>query len=410
MDWDKHSNKNKQQRSIEEFLQDLFDKPHLFLTVIAALFAISGLFTSFYSVPPEEKAVITRLGKFLATNSEGLHFKIPFGIDKVTLVPTSKQEESFGFTTTNAQNNNASLLRARQLGQQSAANNNPFSKSLARSTVGRNLDNESLMLTGDLNVANVEWVVQYQVRDPRQFLFSVADPVKNIRDLSQTTMRRVVGDLGINDVLTTGRRDVEKKVKSLMQKTIDEKYKMGVEILEVILQNVAPPDPVQPSFNQVNSAIQEQKQEINRAQQAQNKLIDPAVGKATREISQSRGYAEAVVNRAIGDASRFNSIYEEYAKAPEVTRRRLYLDLAEQIMSRVKNFTIVDPELKGIMPIYSTNSNSASADSKSGQDLNRSDIRAAISSQNLSDENFSSGSDSVDTNRSVINNMSKIGR
>jgi len=210
------------------------------------------------------------------------------------------------------------------------------------------------MLTGDLNVADVEWVVQYRVVNPKDFLFNVADPVKNIRDLTQTTMRKVVGDRSINDILTTGRGEIQTAVQLDMQKVIDETYKMGISIEEVILQDVAPPDPVQPSFNQVNSALQEQKQEINKALEAQNSKIPAAHGEANRRISEARGYREAVVNRAIGDASRFEQILEEYEKAPAVTRTRIYLELVQEMFQKVRNFTIVDPAVKGLLPIFSS--------------------------------------------------------
>ncbi|MCB0328173.1 MAG: FtsH protease activity modulator HflK, partial [Bdellovibrionales bacterium] len=197
-----------------------------------------------------------------------------------------------------------------------------------------------------------EWVVQYRVTNPKDFLFNVADPVKNIRDLTQTTMRKVVGDRSINDILTTGRGEIQTAVQNDMQKVIDETYKMGIAIEEVILQDVAPPETVQPSFNQVNSALQEQKQEINKAFEDQNRIIPEAKGKATREISQARGYREAVINQAEGDASRFEQVLVEYSKAPEVTRRRLYLELVEDMLGKVSNFTVVDPEIRGLLPVF----------------------------------------------------------
>lgn len=340
MNWDRQERGEGPERSFEEFIQDFFDRPGMFFIVVLVIIAGAGVMTSFYTVEPNEKAVVTRLGKYIETSPEGLHFKLPFGIDHATLVPTQLQKEAFGFSAT------TSDVGVSQ-GQ------NPFSRS-STVTRSRNFDNESLMLTGDLNVAEVEWVVQYYVTNPKDYLFNVADPVKNIRDLTQTTMRKVVGDRSINDILTTGRADIQSEVKRDMQKVIDETYKMGVTIDKVLIQTVAPPESVRPSFNAVNSALQEQKQEINKAFENQNRIIPEAKGKAIREVSQARGYREAVVNQAIGDASRFEQVLKEYEKAPVATRKRLYLELIEQMVAQVSNFTVVDPDVKGVLPVFSS--------------------------------------------------------
>ena|GEM_PF-42149 len=347
MNWNRRQNGNGPERSFEEYLQDIIDRPSALLFVILAIVIGSGIFSSYYMVRPQEKGVVTRFGEFIRIADEGLHFKLPFGVDRVVLVPTKVQEEAFGFTPT-----------GRELGldrrtTDSRSRDNIFLRS-SRTSGKRNVDEESLMLTGDLNVADVEWVVQYRVINPKDFLFNVADPVKNIRDLTQTTMRKVVGDRSINDILTTGRGEIQSAVQVDMQKVIDETYKMGISIEEVILQDVAPPEPVQPSFNQVNSALQEQKQEINKALEDQNSKIPAAHGEANRRISEARGYREAVVNRAIGDASRFEQILEEYEKAPAVTRTRIYLELVQDMFKKVRNFTVVDPAIKGLLPIFSS--------------------------------------------------------
>lgn len=330
-------------KSLEEFIQDFFDRPDMLIRVLVIAALVAGILSSYYIVRAEEKGVVTRFGRYLDTSSEGLHFKLPFGIDQVTKVPTKIQHESFGFRTTGGGSLGPGDARQRLF--------SPVGRT-TRSSNSRAFDSESLMLTGDLNVADVEWVVRYRVKNPRQYLFEVADPVKNIRDLSQTTMRQVVGDLSINDILTTGRRSIERQVRDLMQQTIDEIYKMGVSIEEVILQGVAPPVPVQPSFNEVNSALQEQKQEINKAEEAYNKVIPEARGKAERDINESRGYAAAVENRARGDADRFRQILTEYREAPEVTRMRMYLELAEDVMRQVGKLTVIDPKVKGVLPVF----------------------------------------------------------
>lgn len=347
MNWNRRQRGNGSERSFEEYLQDMFDRPGTLLFIVLAVVVGSGIFSSYFLVRPQEKGVVTRFGKFIRTADEGLHFKLPFGVDRVVLVPTKVQEEAFGFTPTGRG------IGATRDTSNALSRNNIFLRS-STSSFKRNVEEESLMLTGDLNVADVEWVVQYRVVNPKDFLFNVADPVKNIRDLTQTTMRKVVGDRSINDILTTGRGEIQTAVQLDMQKVIDETYKMGISIEEVILQDVAPPDPVQPSFNQVNSALQEQKQEINKALEAQNSKIPAAHGEANRRISEARGYREAVINRAIGDASRFEQILEEYEKAPAVTRTRIYLELVQEMFQKVRNFTVVDPAVKGLLPIFSS--------------------------------------------------------
>ncbi len=206
------------------------------------------------------------------------------------------------------------------------------------------------MLSGDLNVADVQWVVHYRISDPEKYLFRVRDPRRNIRDISQATMRRVVGDRIVNDVLTVGRDQIAKDAMDLTQQILD-KYEMGVKIERVILQDVNPPEPVKPSFNDVNAAKQEQEQAINQAEAQYNKVIPEAQGKAEEEISNARGYASAVLNRAKGDAQKITSILKEYRGAPEITRTRMYLDMMEDLFSRFRSVTIVDPNVKGVLPI-----------------------------------------------------------
>lgn len=344
MDWDSYKNKSSKKpsnKAIEELLNDFFNSPGtLFNALIIVLIFAAGL-TSFYTVKVEEKAVVTRFGKYLDTSNEGLHFKLPFGIDRVVKVPTRIQEETFGFISSNSRRSFELRRVSFQNGRSRLGDPNRTSR----------VQNESLMLTGDLNVADVQWVVRYKVVVPRDYLFNIANPVKNIRDLAQTVMRQVVGDISINNVLTVGKARVESDVKDLMQKVADE-YGMGVSIEQVNLQDVNPPDPVQDSFNEVNSALQEQKQAINRAEADYNKVIPEARGRAEEQISIAKGYATATVNRAQGDTDKFTQVLREYKKAPEITRTRLYLDVVEEVMERVGSFTVVDPDVKGILPIF----------------------------------------------------------
>lgn len=284
-------------------------------------------YTSFYTVEPDEEAVVIRLGKYVNTNPPGLHFKIPFGVDNVikVKVKTVLQEE-FGFRTKSTRSRRTSYS-------------------------SRNLDSESLMLTGDLNVASVEWAVQYQVRDPFKFIFQTSEPVRNIRDISESIMRRVVGDRSVTDVLTVGKVEVESDAKVLMQEVID-KYDMGVTIISVKLQDVNPPQVVKASFNEVNEAKQEQEKAINQAEGAYNKVIPEARGKAEKIVSEADGYAAALVNRAEGDVAKFKEVLKEYKRAPRITKKRLYIEAMEGLYMNYKNLTIIDPKVKGLLPVF----------------------------------------------------------
>ena len=295
-------------------------------TGILILFLLVLGSTSFYTVEPEEEAVIIRLGKYEGTYPPGLHFKIPFGFDKVIKVKTKKiHQVSFGFIP---QTSN------RRMRFRSDA-----------------FDDESLMLTGDLNVADVEWVVQFQISDPFKFLFQTASPEKNIKDVSESIMRRVIGDRLVTEVLTTGRVEIATEVQELMQNLLN-KYDMGIQIFTVQLQNVNPPEVVKASFNEVNEAKQEQEKVINQAEEAYNKVIPEARGKAEKLISEAEGYAEAIVNRSKGDAKKFSAVLGEYKKAPSITRKRMYLETMEEVLSRLDDLTIIDSKVKGVLPIF----------------------------------------------------------
>ena len=257
--------------------------------VIFIFFVAISVMGSFYTVEPDEEAVIIRLGSYLKTNPSGLHFKVPY-IDKLIKVKTTRVHQAeFGFRTTNT--------RSRRTEYSS-----------------RNFDTESLMLTGDLNVADMEWVVQYKISDPFKFIFKTSEPVKNIRDVSESIMRRVVGDRSVSEVLTTGRVEIEEKARVLMQEVLD-KYDMGVRIVTVKLQDVNPPESVKASFNEVNEAKQEQEKLINQAEREYNRLIPEAKGKADKQISEAEGYANALVNRSYGDAAKFSALLKEYLRA-----------------------------------------------------------------------------------------------
>jgi len=297
------------------------------LPIIVIVFLLITSFSLFYTVEPTEEAVILRFGQYIRTDSPGLHFKFPLGIDKVIKLETKKiQREEFGFRTQNVGGRRTTYS-------------------------GKRFDAESLILTGDLNVADVTWVVQYRISEPRKYLFHVRDPIANIRDVSEAIMRRVLGDRLVTDVLTTGRVAIADEAKVLMQEVLN-KYNMGVKIVGVKLQDFKPPQSVEASWNEVNAAKQEQESLINDAEKKYNSIIPAARGNAEKSIQEALGYAEAKVNRAQGDASRFNSVLKAYLTAPDITRRRLYIDTMEELLKNFKQVTIVDSSIKGLLPIY----------------------------------------------------------
>jgi modulator of FtsH protease HflK len=313
-----------------EFMNWLSKNTKLVKALVLLLFILAGVYTSFYTVQPSEEAVVIRFGKYDRTTSPGLHFLAPFGIEQAIKVRTKLVlQEEFGFRTEDT--------------RESVTN---YSK--------KAFDKESLMLTGDLNVADVEWIVQYQIADPQKFLFAAQDPRRNIRDVSEAIMRRVVGDRTVNEVLTTGRVEIATEAQKLTQEVLD-KYDIGIRVVTVKLQDVNPPDMVKPSFNEVNAAKQEQEKDINQAEEAYNKIIPEARGKAEETISEAEGYASAIVNRARGDSERFLMTLKEYRQAPEVTRTRIYIETMQELFGRFKNMTIVDEKVKGIMPVFSPN-------------------------------------------------------
>ena len=299
-----------------------------YLAAAAAVLAVAYLAGStLYAVQPSEEVVILRFGRFARTAAPGLHVKWPFGWEEAIRVTTKLVlQDEFGFRTTGVGERGASTY-----------NNDAFHK-------------ESRMLTGDLNVADVEWIVQYQISDPKKYLFQAADPHQNLRDIAEAIMRRVVGDRTVNEVLTTGRVEIASDAHRLLQEVLD-RYDVGVHVITVKLQDVNPPEGVRASFNEVNAAKQEQEQCINQAEEAYNKIIPEARGHAEETVSQAEGYASAAVNRARGDAERFVATLKEYKMAPAVTKSRMYLEAMQHLLGHVHELTIVDPEVHGVLPI-----------------------------------------------------------
>jgi len=296
------------------------------LVLIAGIVLLSA-FTSYYQVEPEEVALVTRFGRYVYTAQPGPHFKWPLGIDGAIKVPVQRQlKEEFGFRTTRAD---------------------------VRSDYaeGDDASKESSMLTGDLNVANVEWIVQYKVKDPYEFVFRVRDVRGTLRDVTEAVMRKVVGDHSVTEVLTVGRERIQQQARDEMQALCNH-YQMGVEILQLVLQDVNPPEAVRDSFNEVNQAIQERERAINQAWAAYNSVIPEAEGKAQQAVQSAEGYATERVNNARGEVQRFLSIESEYKKAPAVTRARLYLENIDRVLPKAKRRVIIDDSVKGVLPLF----------------------------------------------------------
>ena len=295
-----------------------------FVRFVPAVIAALLLITSFFQIEPEEVGVVLRFGKYVRTASPGLNLRVPI-IERVLKVPIQRQlKDEFGFRTVRA-------------GVRSQYASGSFIE-------------ESLMLTGDLNTLVVEWIVQYKVKDPVNFLFKVRSVRDTFRDLSEAVMREAVGDHSVNEVLTVRRQEVEDQVTVALQELCDQ-YEMGIDVQVVVMQDINPPDSVKPSFNEVNQAIQEKERVINEAWSEYNQEIPRAAGEAKRTIEAAEGYAIERVNAANGDASRFSALYAEYAKAPEVTRRRLYLETLSDVLPRVGRKLVIDESQRNMLPL-----------------------------------------------------------
>ncbi len=299
--------------------------PYFIAVVVLASVAIIS-WNVWFTVQPEETAIVQRFGKVMRTAGPGLHFKLPFGVEKTRFVPTARVlKEEFGFRTV------ATI---------------PGEKTQYAS---RSYKDESLMLTGDLNVIDVQWIVQYRIEDPIRYLFQVRDTPKTIRDTTEAIMRRAVGNRLGSDVLTTGRVAIASEAKNEIQKVLAA-YESGVRLVTVELQDVTPPDSVKPAFNEVNESRQDKERTINKAQEQANREIPKARGVATQRISEAEGYALERVNRAEGEATRFEAILDEYQVSPQVTRRRLYLEAMTGFLSEMKGLYIVDRDQKAMVP------------------------------------------------------------
>ncbi len=277
-----------------------------------------------YSVKVDEVGVVQRFGKYVRTVQPGLGFKLPAGIEKVTKVPVRRiDKEEFGFRTV------AAGVRTQY-------------------AVSNAYEGEYLMLTGDLNVAVVPWIVQFRVKEPDKYLFKVHNVRGTLRDLAESTMRLVVGDRSINEVISK-RVEIADQARSLLQKELDE-AETGIYVVTIEMKKTNVPEPVQPSFNEVNQAVQEKERMVYQAREQYNKAIPAAKGNAEKTIKSAEGYALDRVNRAKGDASRFVSVYNEYSKAKDVTRRRLYLEAMKDLLPKLGSKYIIDADQKNVLP------------------------------------------------------------
>jgi membrane protease subunit HflK len=283
------------------------------------------LFTGYYQIEPDAVGVVQRFGRYVRTTEPGPHLKIPFGVETVTKVPVQRQlKEEFGFETTTAS------VRSQ------------FQTTPEQAQV-------SSMLTGDLNVAVVEWIVQYRIKDPKLWLFHLREPKQTFRDMSEAAMRKVVGDHSVDEVLTIGREAIALQAREELQRLCD-LYRNGIEVQQLVLQDVNPPDAVKGAFNEVNQAIQEKERAINEAWAEYNKAVPRVKGEAEQAVRAAEGYALERVNNAEGDASRFDAVYEEYRKAPGVTKKRIYLETLRELLPRLKKKVILDEKARGVLP------------------------------------------------------------
>lgn len=305
--------------------------PRVIAGVALLILFLIFTFSAYYTIDPEEVGVIQRFGRFHAITQPGLNFKLPMGIDTLTKVKIRRQfKDEFGFRTEEAG------VRSRFRGPKE----------------DKSLLDEAMMVTGDLNMTVVEWIIQYRISDPKHFLFNMREPENTLRDATESVMREVVGDRTVDEVLTYGRQEIELTVHTKLQALV-ESYHMGIKIDQVVLQGVTPPEPVEASFNEVNQAQQEREKMINVARSEYNKVVPKAGGEANQKIQEAEGYSLKRVNEAMGDANRFNAMLTAYLKAPEVTRRRIYLETMGLIIPQLGRKVIIDHDLRQILPLLS---------------------------------------------------------
>jgi len=321
------------------------------LVIVAAAIALA---TSMYTVPTDSAGVVKRFGRYSRTTEPGIHLKIPFWIETSVAVPVKKvQKEEFGFRTLQAGVNSRYLgvdeidagrcspedlvTLIRQSGERPSRSG---TRQLAEK-VKEILRGEYIMLTGDLNITDVEWIVQYKIKDARSYLFNIREPRQTIRDASQAVMRQLVGNGSVDEAITIGRIEYEISAKDSLQQLLDE-YETGIHIVTVKLQSSNPPQRVRPAFNEVNKALQQKEQRTNEAMKTYNEAIPKTKGEAKGLIESAKGYAAERVNRAQGDIAKFDKIYEQYKKAPDITKQRMYLETMSKLLPQIPEKWIIE--------------------------------------------------------------------
>ena len=299
--------------------------PKLIVVIIIIFSGLVLLFSSFYTVDKDERAVVTRFGRHIRTASPGLNLKLPW-IDQAMKIPVLRVlTEEFGFVPT---------------------------KPGVKSQIYRGTEQirEAQMLTGDLKVIQIEWIVQYKITDPKNYLFNVRDPRNSLRVFSVIAMSKIVGDYLFDEIITIAKSDITNKMQDVLQNTID-KVNMGISIQTVELNNVTPPAEVEASYNEVLQAQQEKDRIVNEAKQEYNKKVIPVEGKKERMIAEAKGYKAERVKVALGEAKYFNSLYREYIKAPEVTKKRIYLETMSEVLPKLNDIYIVDEKQRNLVPL-----------------------------------------------------------
>lgn len=292
--------------------------------IAAAVIAFILVFASFYTVEPEEVGVVQRFGEYQRTAEPGLNFKIPF-VETTRIVPVERQlKQEFGYRTVES--------------------------GIQTTYTKAGYVDESLMLTGDLNLADVEWVVQYRISDPYNYLFKIRNPDQTLRDMSEAAMRQVVGNRTVNEVLTIGRASVAARVQEILQE-LNAEYESGIQIEQVVLQDINPPDPVKPSFNAVNEAQQQRETLINQARSDYNRVIPRARGEAEQTIQQAEGYAINRTNTAEGEVAAFVRLHQEYTRAPEITKQRIYFETLQELLPTIGTKVITDQDGSNVLPL-----------------------------------------------------------
>ncbi|MDH3454363.1 MAG: FtsH protease activity modulator HflK [Desulfuromonadales bacterium] len=311
---------------IKDYLKNRFGPQKAILPLLIVVFlVVVGGYSSMYEVDTEETGVVLRFGKFSTFVEPGLHFKLPFGIDQIYLVQTGRVlKEEFGFRTV---------------------------KPDVRTTfTKKGLEEESLTLTGDLNVSDVEWIVQFQIADPFKFIFRIKDPIETVRDIAEAMVRKSIGNANVTEVLTTERANLANDIEKNLQLTLNQ-YDIGVRIVTVKFQDVTPPDPVKAAYNEVNESEQQRESLIFQAREQYNREVPRARGEAKKVLQEAEGYAVERVNKARGETNRFLALLTEYRKAPSVTRSRIYLETLEEVLPRLDEIYVMDDKSGGLLPL-----------------------------------------------------------